>query len=81
MLRLAIERGRVVSNSESWHSSPWVGIGRAARFRLRAARTGGEDRQLVVSRRRLRVPADARAAVPACPWLARGASWIRDNTP
>jgi hypothetical protein len=25
MLRLAIEKRRVVSDGKSWHSSPWVG--------------------------------------------------------
>jgi hypothetical protein len=37
------------------------------RFRLRTARTGGEDRQLAVSPQWLRVSAVARAEVPVCP--------------
>jgi hypothetical protein len=55
-------------------------VARTATFRLRAARTGGEDRQLALSLPRVPVPAGVRAAVPACPWPARGAPWIRDNT-
>src|SRR5216684_5910537 len=52
---------------------------RTPTFRPRAARTGDEGRQLAVSLPRVPVPAGARAAVPACPWPARGALWIRDN--
>jgi hypothetical protein len=48
---------------------------------VRAARTDGEVRQLGVLKPRLRVPASARAVVPACPWPARDASGIRDTTP
>src|SRR5262249_30900774 len=50
-------------------------------LRLRVAHSGGEDRQLAVWQPRPRVPEAARAAVPVCPLPARGASWIRDNTP
>jgi hypothetical protein len=59
---LVIKRARVGA-----HLSP-RGLGWSlTKFRLRAARTGGKDRQPAVWQRRLRVPPGARAAVPACP--------------
>src|SRR5260370_41828779 len=79
---------RLADRMVMWYRPERIGTallrGIAARtptFRPRAARTGDEGRQLAVSLQRVRVPAGARAAVPACPWLARGALWIRDNTP
>src|SRR5215472_13152709 len=53
---------------------------RLLRFRLRAARSGGEDRLHAGSQPLVQVPADARAAVPARLYPARDASAIRDNT-
>ena len=59
---LVIKRARVGA-----HLSP-RGLGWSlTKFRLRAARTGGKDRQPAVWQRRLRVPPGAGAAVPACP--------------
>ena len=44
------------------HKFPGIGIAAGiARFRWRAARTGGEDRQLAVSQPRVRVPVAAQA--------------------
>jgi len=75
---------RTAAQSSSRPKSRFTGPRQApgwspAKFRLRAAGTGAEDRQLGVWQRRVRAPAGARAAVPACPWPARGASWIRDR--
>ena len=70
----------LASANENCYSWPRVAIGATATFRLRAAHSDGEDHRLAVSQPRLRFPAAVRAVVPACPCLARGASWIRDNT-
>src|SRR5689334_18469637 len=59
-----------------------VGIGaRTATFKLRAARSGGEARQLEEWKLCRLDPPSAQAEVPARPWPARGESWTRDNTP
>src|SRR5260370_28246070 len=78
---LANKGSLVLSGSENRHTCFWIGIAASTvKFRLRAARSGGEARQLVVWQPRLRLPKAARAAVPVCPWPVRGASWIRDTT-
>ena len=70
-----------VPGNQNRHRSSIGIVARTVTFRRRAARSGGEARQLAVSQRRRRVLASAQAEVPARPWPARGASWIRDNTP
>ena len=70
-----------VPGNQNRHRSSIGIVARTVTFRLRAARSGGEARQLEESQRRRRVLASAQAEVPARPWPARGASWIRDNTP
>ena len=73
---------RFSSRRRSRCTYPREGLGWSlTKFRLCTARSGGEDRQLAEAQRFVPVPAVARAAEPACPWPARGASWIRDNTP
>ena len=66
MLRLAIETVGACRTASVGTTLPRWGTERGLIFRPRAARTGGEDRPLAVSRRRLPVPAGARAAAPAC---------------
>jgi hypothetical protein len=74
-------RSRSCRANKHRHASK-VGIGaKTATFKLRAARSGGEARQLEELQRWRRDPPSAQADVPARPWPARGESWIRDNTP
>src|SRR5260370_38429739 len=59
-----------------------AGIGaRTVAFKLRVARSGGEDRRLAVWQPRLQVPAGTRGRDPGAPWPAEGASRVRRNTP
>src|SRR5260370_27217051 len=59
-----------------------AGIGaRTVAFKLRVARSGGEDRRLAVWPRRLQVPAGTRGAGPLRPFPARGAAGGRGNNP
>src|SRR5262249_15855454 len=68
-----------VGRRESAH--PWLEIASTAAFRRRAAPSRGEDRPPAEWQRPLRTPAVAPIAVPADPWPAQGASWMRDSTP
>src|SRR5260370_16754200 len=60
---------------ESTRSSAGIAA-RTVSFKLRVARSGGEDRRLAVWQRRLQVPPGTRDAVPVRPWPARGPSRI-----
>ena len=68
----------------AWIGTAVLGIGipePTSKLRLPVARSGGEERQLAGWQLPRRVPAGARAAVPAGPFPATSASGIRDNTP
>jgi hypothetical protein len=74
--RVAHKRSILPSDIVSRQAVLGIGIPEpTSQFRLRAARSGGEVRQLAVWQLRHRVLASARAAVPAGPWPATGATW------
>src|SRR5215813_8069275 len=74
------KRDLVSLGGRNRHTCCWIEIAsRNAAFRLRAVHSGGEDRRPAECQRPLRTPAVGRIAVPANPWLAKGASWMRDS--